>query len=318
MLECVEKSTEPICRSAAPALLSGSLLASEGVFTGDITPTDQSLFVVERATFSDLCQGLMKPCACRNFPLWSLESFVQVSPLYISFSCDDMCHCICVFRRDMLGEFCSCASIVDRVHECGRAPEYSIAIILPIKMYVTRLCCDVVNNAAEESMSRAVEDIKGFPSYATNGEWVITDAHHGSTANAYHSTVPCLSDRYLQSCDTEDFGYKHILWLYSGRRGVHCWVCDREARFLTQEARVAVVEYLTLIKGGEQQVQKVSPQPNLHPSIKFVPNHLHPSIVSNHLHPSIRLVLNDLHPSIRLVSNHRSPSLSPQPPPSLH
>ena len=49
-----------------------------------------------------------------------------------------------------------------------------------------------------------------------------------------------------------DFGFRHVLWVYSGRRGVHCWVCDRRARLLSNELRTAVVEYLSVSLGKEK------------------------------------------------------------------
>ncbi|XP_058088582.1 uncharacterized protein LOC131235418 isoform X1 [Magnolia sinica] len=64
----------------------------------------------------------------------------------------------------------------------------------------------------------------------------------------------------------DDFGFNHILWVYSGRRGVHCWVCDGRARRLTNEQRAAIADYFRVYKGNENSNKKVSLMgPALHP-----------------------------------------------------
>ncbi len=67
---------------------------------------------------------------------------------------------------------------------------------------------------------------------------------------------------------TEDFGFKHIMWVYSGRRGIHCWVADEIARHLTNEARTAVVQYFSLVEGNENTKRKVALKEPLHPSLE--------------------------------------------------
>ncbi|KAH0486977.1 MAG: uncharacterized protein KVP18_005075 [Porospora cf. gigantea A] len=63
----------------------------------------------------------------------------------------------------------------------------------------------------------------------------------------------------------EDFGFKHILWVYSGRRGIHAWVCDQAARVLKKDQRTAIVEYMSLF-GRKTRLRL--PQRKWHPFLR--------------------------------------------------
>ncbi|KAH9947498.1 prim-pol domain-containing protein [Amylocystis lapponica] len=64
--------------------------------------------------------------------------------------------------------------------------------------------------------------------------------------------------RLLDSAIRDQFGYKHLLWVYSGRRGIHLWISDKEAMELTDEQRRALVGWLTVIQGGKEMHKKVN------------------------------------------------------------
>ncbi|CAA7388552.1 unnamed protein product [Spirodela intermedia] len=92
----------------------------------------------------------------------------------------------------------------------------------------------------------------------------------------------------------DDFGFSHILWVFSGRRGVHCWVCDGRARRLSDEQRSAVADYFRVYKGHENGLKKVSfVGPALHPFLVRSYNDVLKSFFEEDMLPSQSLLANE-------------------------
>ena len=80
-------------------------------------------------------------------------------------------------------------------------------------------------------------------------------------------TFATMSIKVIDAALREDFGFEHILWVYSGRRGVHAWISDKDARELDDEKRKALTGYCEVIKGGTQGGKRVNPKRPLHPHL---------------------------------------------------
>ncbi|ODQ65765.1 prim-pol domain-containing protein [Nadsonia fulvescens var. elongata DSM 6958] len=65
----------------------------------------------------------------------------------------------------------------------------------------------------------------------------------------------------------EDFGFKNIIWIFSGRRGAHAWVCDKRARELDDQKRRAIAHYFALSRNGTTVKKRMNLKRPLHPHI---------------------------------------------------
>ncbi|KAG8529197.1 uncharacterized protein KY384_005832 [Bacidia gigantensis] len=88
-------------------------------------------------------------------------------------------------------------------------------------------------------------------------------------ANICHKcwTFVSMAVKCVDASLRADFGFQHIMWVYSGRRGAHAWISDKRARNMDDARRRALAGYLEVIKGGDQSGKKVNVKRPLHPHL---------------------------------------------------
>ncbi|KAH3898854.1 DNA primase subunit PRI1 SCDLUD_005193 [Saccharomycodes ludwigii] len=82
-----------------------------------------------------------------------------------------------------------------------------------------------------------------------------------------------LAIRIINVALVEDFGFKDIFWIFSGRRGAHCWCSDRRARKLTDLQRRNILDYLNIIRDRhvEKKLSLMRPlYPHMQRSLEFL------------------------------------------------
>lgn len=71
-------------------------------------------------------------------------------------------------------------------------------------------------------------------------------------------TFVTMAIQVIDAALRQDFGFVHILWVYSGRRGVHAWISDLRARNMDDTRRRSIAGYLELLKGGDKSGKRVN------------------------------------------------------------
>jgi len=56
---------------------------------------------------------------------------------------------------------------------------------------------------------------------------------------------------------TKIFGFQNKLWVFSGRRGIHCWVCDPRVLKYTKNVRTSIIKFIHTHTGNDKKAIQV-------------------------------------------------------------
>ncbi|MCK4973246.1 MAG: hypothetical protein KAS52_07985, partial [Candidatus Heimdallarchaeota archaeon] len=136
----------------------------------------------------------------------------------------------------------------------------------------------MVNNSVKHAYVGAVYDTAPSKEYPIQKiKWNYREFIYDIDIDEYDlvRTCGCQGDQYCKECWSlvqdaavfidqtmrEDFGFKDIIWIFSGRRGVHGWVRDSITQEFDQRQRLAILDYLTFIH-DEKRSQSIDEIPN--------------------------------------------------------
>lgn len=88
-----------------------------------------------------------------------------------------------------------------------------------------------------------------------------------------------LAMKIMNTALTDDFAYVDYIWVFSGRRGAHCWVSDKRARILTDLQRRNVLDYVNVVRDRNADKRLALKRP-YHPHLMRSLEQLKPHFVS--------------------------------------
>lgn len=85
-----------------------------------------------------------------------------------------------------------------------------------------------------------------------------------------------LAMKVINTSLEDDFGFEEFIWVFSGRRGAHCWISDKRARVMNDSHRRNMLDYMNVVKDRnvEKRLNLVRPlHPHLSRSLELLKPH---------------------------------------------